>query len=68
MTETLIYALPAGKTERWHEDLMYGGGRLLTATEIEAVKAAAGAEGWHSFRVTTFTEGEPVDFTKALGS
>lgn len=67
MTETLIYALPAGETEAWHEDLMYAGGLLLTAEEIEAVKAAASAAGWHSFRVTTFTPGEMPDFTKALG-
>ena len=68
MSETLIYGLPAGETERWKEDLLYDGGLLLTAEQVEMIKAAAGADGWHSFRVTTFTPGEPVDFTRALRS
>lgn len=51
--ETVIWAIPAGKTDALDEQIMVGGMGLLSAANIERVKSAAGADGWHSFRVVT---------------
>jgi hypothetical protein len=64
--ETIIWAIPAGTADRAQEDLIYGGGRLLTAEQIERVKAAAGADGYHSFRVKGW-DGSPPNFAGTVG-
>jgi hypothetical protein len=63
--ETLIYALAKGETERYTEDLMYAGGKLLTQEQVQMVIDAASKDGWHSFRVTTY-DGSAPDFSKVL--
>lgn len=61
--EILVYGLPHGETERYTEDLLASTCR--TAADVARVKAAASADGWHSFRVTTW-DGEPPRFDKVL--
>jgi hypothetical protein len=63
MKEILIYALPKGETERWKEDLLST--QCKTPADVEALKKRAAADGWHSFRVTTW-DGSPPDFTKVI--
>jgi len=63
--ETVIYALAAGETRRAYEDIICAPGRTLTADEIERVKAAASADGWHSFRVWGW-DGSAPDFSKGV--
>lgn len=64
MKEILIYALPKGETERYMESLLST--QCKTPEEIEKMKRRAAADGWHSFRVTTW-DGSPPDFLKAIG-
>ena len=60
MTATiLIYGLPANETERYMEALLST--QCKTAEDIEALKATASKDGWHSFRVTTW-DGSPPNF------
>lgn len=66
MSETLIYGLPRGERERYAEQLLYGGGLKLSKDQIERVKAAASADGWHSFRVVDFDPTAKPDFSKAV--
>ena len=62
--ETLLYGIPAGETERYTEALLST--KANTPAQIEAVKAAASKDGFHSFRIAKFTVGEKPDFTKVL--
>lgn len=66
MSETLIYGLPRGERERYTEQLLYGGGLKLSKDQIERVKAAASADGWHSFRIVDFDPTAKPDFSKAV--
>ncbi len=59
-TEFLVYGLARGQTERYMEELLSS--RCRNMADVEKVKAAAGADGWHSFRVATFTPGDIPDF------
>lgn len=61
--EILIYALPANESRDYMEQLISS--RCKTAADIEKVKAAATAAGWHSFRVATYN-GEAPNFAKAV--
>ena len=61
MKETLIYALEKNETRDYMESLIAHGVNL----DIEAVKKAAAAMGWHSFRIAYFN-GEKPNFVKAL--
>ncbi len=63
-SETLIYGLAKGNTESWQEDLLYAGGQCLTEAQIERVKTAASANGFHSFRVAAF-DGSAPEFKSA---
>ena len=62
-TETVLYGLPQGATERYQEVLL-----LTNATPalIEKVKALAAKDGFHSFRVAEIDLSAPPDFTKTL--
>lgn len=51
--ETLIYGRRDGEQE-WQESLLYAGGLTLTDAQIEKVKAAASANGFTVFRVTSY--------------
>jgi L-alanine-DL-glutamate epimerase-like enolase superfamily enzyme len=55
MKETLIYCLPQGETRDFMEVLAYAGGHLLTPEECQKVIDAGTKDGYHSFRVTTFS-------------
>jgi hypothetical protein len=59
MMEILVYGLKAGETERYMEDLLSS--RCRTPADVEAVKAAASKDGWHSFRVAEYN-GEAPNF------
>ena len=63
MREILIYALPRNATERYQEDLISV--KCKTDQDIERVKAAASAQGWHSFRIAYFN-GERPNFAAAV--
>ena len=66
MKEILIYGLSKESTQDWQEDLLACfPDSVNTASNIEKVKSAASAQGFHSFRVTGYN-GEAPDFTKAL--
>jgi len=62
-TETILYGLPKGATERYEEQLL-----LTNATPelIEQVKVMASRDGFHSFRVAEVDLTKPPDFTRAL--
>ena len=61
--ETLIYALPPGETRDYMEELIST--QCNTGDDIARVKAAAGAAGYHSFRIAYFN-GEKPNFLAAL--
>jgi hypothetical protein len=63
MKETLIYGLERGETRDYMETLLAT--NCKTPQDIEKVKAAASAQGWHSFRVA-FYNGEAPNFAKAV--
>lgn len=66
MKEIIIYGLPCGESRDYMEDILAN----FPATDkananIERVKAAAAAQGWHSFRITYYN-GEAPDFAAAI--
>jgi hypothetical protein len=65
-TEILIYGLPQGETRGYMEDLLACFVKTDKAAQnVEAVKAAARAQGFHSFRIATYS-GEAPNFAKAV--
>lgn len=64
-SETLLWGLPKGATERHEEELL-----LTNATPelIERVKVLAAKDGFHSFRVATIDLSVAPDFVKAVQS
>lgn len=64
--EILVYGLKQGETRDYMEDLLacFKAG-ANAAANIERVKAAAGADGFHSFRVAGYS-GEAPNFAKAI--
>jgi len=63
MREILIYGLERGETRRYTESLLST--QCQSAEDIEKVKAAASAQGWHSFRIAYYN-GEPPNFAAAI--
>ena len=63
MRETLIYGLERGETRRYTEALLST--QCKSAEDIELVKAAAAAQGWHSFRIAYY-DGEAPNFAAAI--
>jgi hypothetical protein len=66
MKEIIIYGLPCGESRDYMEDILAN----FPATDkananIEKVKAAAAAQGWHSFRIAYYN-GEPPNFAAAI--
>lgn len=65
-TEILIYGLAQNETRDYMEELLACFKATANAqANIEKVKAAASAAGFHSFRVTTYN-GEAPNFAKAV--
>lgn len=65
--EILIYGLKQGETREYMEDLLACfPANDKAAQNIEAVKAAATADGFHSFRVAGFVPGTVPNFAKAV--
>lgn len=62
-TETVLYGLPKGATERYMEVLL-----LTNATpeKIKQVKSLATRDGFHSFREAKIDLSTPPDFSKAV--
>ena len=66
MKEILIYGLERGETRDYMETLLANfKDSANTASNIDKVKAAASAQGWHSFRVATYNGAAP-NFAKAV--
>ena len=65
-TETVIWALPAGKHNRLYEQIMICNRGVLTKADCAKVKAAAVKDGWHSFRVVQMDLNAKPDFGKSL--
>jgi len=64
--EILIYGLPKGETRDYMEDLLACFPVTDKAAQnVEAVKAAASAQGFHSFRVAGYA-GEAPNFAKTI--
>jgi hypothetical protein len=65
-TEILIYGLAKNENRDYMENLLACfDDNANTADNIARVKAAASAEGWHSFRVATY-DGAPPNFAAAI--
>jgi hypothetical protein len=65
--EILIYGLEQGETRDYMETLLACFPVTDKATSnVEAVKAAATAKGFHSFRVAGFVPGTVPNFAKAV--
>jgi hypothetical protein len=66
MKEILIYGLERGETRDYMETLLANfKDSANTASNIERVKTAATAAGFHSFRVATYNGAAP-NFAKAV--
>ena len=66
MREILIYGLSKEATQEWQEDLLACfPDSVNTQDNINKVKQAASAQGFHSFRIATYN-GEAPDFAKAV--
>jgi hypothetical protein len=64
--EILIYGLPKGEHRDYMEDLLANFPVTDKAAQnVENVKAAASAAGFHSFRIATYN-GEAPNFAKAV--
>jgi hypothetical protein len=59
----ILWALPAGETDRLHEHPMTS--IPLTAAQADKVEEVAGREGWHSFR-RVIDDNEVPDFAGAV--
>ncbi len=64
MKQTLIYGLERGETRDYMETLLAT--NCKTPQDIDKVKAAASAQGFHSFRVAGFVPGTKPNFAKAV--
>ena len=65
--EILIYGLPKGETRDYMEDLLACFPVTDKAAQnVENVKAAASAAGFHSFRVAGFVPGTKPNFAKVV--
>lgn len=60
MTNLIVWGKPRGETDPLSETLLAETCR--TERDVQRVIAAASGDGWHSFRVTTYS-GEAPDFT-----
>ena len=66
MKEIIIYGLPCGESRDYMEDILANFPATDNATSnIEKVKAAASAQGWHSFRIAYYN-GEAPNFAAAI--
>jgi hypothetical protein len=65
-TEILIYGLERGETRDYMETLLANFPKTAAAElNVERVKEAASAAGFHSFRIATY-DGSPPNFAKAV--
>ena len=65
--EILVYGLEQGETRDYMETLLACFPVTdKAASNIEKVKVAAAAQGFHSFRVAGFTVGTVPNFAKAV--
>ena len=65
--EILIYGLKQGETRDYMEDLLACFPVTDKAAQnVENVKAAASAAGFHSFRIAGFVPGTKPNFAKAV--
>jgi hypothetical protein len=66
MKEIIIYGLPCDESRDYMEDILANFPATDNANaNIEKVKAAAAAQGWHSFRIAYYN-GEPPNFAAAI--
>jgi hypothetical protein len=62
-SETVLYGLPKGSTERYEEELLLSN---ATPELIERVKDLAAKDGFHSFRVAVIDLTMLPDFRRAV--
>lgn len=62
-TKYILWAIPKGKTDRLDEVPLTS--MPISQANVDRVKKAAGADGWHSFR-TTVEDGAVPDFGRAI--
>jgi hypothetical protein len=61
-TEYILYGLPSGETRDYMESIIWV---TKDSTQIDRVREIASGEGWHSFRIDTYT-GKAPNFKRAL--
>ena len=66
MTELILWALPAGETDRLYEKIMSS--HCRTVHDCQRIKALAEKDGWHSFRITHLDLTGKPDFIGPLGA
>ena len=65
--EIVIWGLPKGETEGWKEEILaVFPANTKAEANTAAVKEAAGAEGWHSFRVVCMNYNAPINWATAV--
>ena len=64
-SETVLYGLPKGATERYEEVLLL---TKATPEKIKRGKVLAARDGFHSFRTATIDLSTPPNFAKAVQS
>lgn len=63
--ELWVWGLAKGETEQWKETMLAC--TCKTQADVEAVKAAASKDGWHSFRVSKW-DGSAPNFSGVVKS
>jgi hypothetical protein len=64
MTELVLWGLPKGSNDRLDEKVLYT--QAKSQAELNAIKAKAAKDGWHSFRVQRLDLNEQPDFKKTV--
>ena len=61
-TEYILYGLPSGETREYMESIIWV---TKDSTQLENLKRISSGEGWHSFRIDTYT-GKAPNFRRVL--
>lgn len=64
--EYVVWGLPAGSTDAIDARVLLSNGR--SAQDVDRVKRAAGADGWHTFTVQTIDLAAPLDIRAAFAA
>jgi hypothetical protein len=64
MQELLLYGLPKNETRDYMEQLLLS--HVYSMDKVNEVIELAKAQGWHTFRVATFSMSNAPDFANTL--